>query len=809
MKKNNKKIVKMMNSSISDPQRKVNQNKKNPKSAQDTLPWDELYDNGIFRCGNSFSLRFFIQNINYKTKRDSEKDSAYEKYQKFLSAIPSNIIYQEFIINNPFDKNQLEKALLPRHSDDVTNREIVDDYQNIMTGIIDKCISVTSNQIIVGVISFEPKTQLDDVNILFKLYDQFEVLFLEMGSKTTLVKTIETLELLHNIYHSCDNEPFLIPDNFLQHDCKLKDYVAPSHFTFKSKMIEVGSSYSAVMFIKHISKSCDDEFLTDILDNNYKIAVSKCLKKIDKSDVFDMLKKQLEDLEMRLEKRREVNHKHGGEFIPYSLKNREEELLSVQDKLGNSNSDMFQMAVYIMASAETEEDLRELMLFVKQKALTHQVKIDILSGSLFQEKGLKSVLPFANPATNPNGAFVGQPYYILTDEVANFVPFSYRNVFDENGIYYGTNLITKAPIIIDRSNNMNGNAFYLGPSGSGKSMNVKSEAYAVLNKYPEDEFIIIDPENEYTPLAEAFDGEVIKFSPNTENHLNIFDIDLSFMDNGFNAVKLKSDFTMTLCELILGRELLSDERSVIDRCVSKMFTDYQNGKSSEMPTLTTFYNELLSINEQSAKTISSSLELYVTGSFNIFAHSTNVKYNKKFIVFDIQELGTQLKTVGLMILLELLWQRVIENKKRGVRTWVWTDEFSIMFNDNTTSSNKLYSTGEFFSMVYKRIRKYGGNAGGATQNISEVLNSKQAMTMLNNSDFLLLLSQKPTDYKIIVEQWDLTDSQAKYLNTDDVSKGLIISGKNVIPFENMIPEDSLMYKICTTKFSDLQKQVVK
>lgn len=364
--------------------------KVNPKSAQDILPWDEVYTNGIFRCGNSFSLRFFVQQLNYKTKKDDDKDITYNKYQTFLSSLPSSINYQEFIVNSPFDKELLNKAMIP-HDNPNVREDILQDYQNVMSNIVDKCVNTTCNQLIIGVISFEPKTKLDNINILFKIFDQFEILFSDMDSKISMVKTEECFEVLHNLYHSCDNEPYLMPQNYIQHDCKLKDYIAPSHVTFKSKLIEVGSTYSSVMFVRTISKSCDDEFITDLLDNNYKITISKHIKNLEKSYVFDMLKRQMEDLEMRLEKRRENNKKHGGEFIPYSLQNREKELTDLQDKLGDSNCDMFQMGIYIFVSATTEDELRELMLFVKQKAREHQVKVDVLSGSKYQMKGLQCV----------------------------------------------------------------------------------------------------------------------------------------------------------------------------------------------------------------------------------------------------------------------------------------------------------------------------------------------------------------------------------------------------------------------------------
>lgn len=781
------------------------QSKKIPKSAQETIPFDEVYDNGIYRKGNTFSIIFEWQNINYRNKQERDKDITYKKYIHFLASLPPNVNYQEFIANRNHDINLLQEAMIPTEKgNENVKTETLKDYQNVMNNLVENCVNTSCNQLVLGAISFTPKNKLDDVNILFKYLSQFEELAMNMDTKITAKTTEETLEILHSIYHSCDNEPFLLPDNYLQHDVKLKDYIAPSHFKFNTKSIEMGATYSCVLFVKHISKACDDEFLTDLLDNNYNVIVSKQLLKIEKGESLEILKKQMMDLEMRLEKRREINHKKGGKFIPFALKNREKELTDLQNKLGNSNCDMFAFATYIMVSAKTSDNLQDLVQFIRQRGLTHQVKIDILSGSNFQLKGLECILPFANPALNPDDSFLGQPYYLPTDEIANFLPFSYRNIFVKGGIYYGINKITGSPIIIDRSQNMNGNAFTVGMSGSGKSMYVKSEFYAARLKYPNDEFFIIDPENEYRPLTEEFDSEIVKISPNATTYLNIFDTDLSYIDEGSNAITMKSDFVMTFVEAILGRQLTANERSLIDRCVREIYLPYQtSGNRKDIPTLKEFYYCLKKYDDvQEAKDIALALELYVNGSFNIFSHHTNIEFHKNFIVFDIFEMSKQLETVGNLVVLELLWQRVIDNKKRGVRTWVWTDEFSVMFNDKNTNA-QIFSTGDFFVKVYKRIRKHGGNAAGATQNITEVLESPQAIAMLSNSDFVTLLAQKPSDLKQIVKLWDLSDSQAKYLDSDKVGNGLILSGKNVIPFENLIPTDSRMYQVCTTKFSDI------
>ncbi|MEE0956476.1 MAG: ATP-binding protein [Ruminococcus sp.] len=441
----------------------------------------------------------------------------------------------------------------------------------------------------------------------------------------------------------------------------------------------------------------------------------------------------MNDLEARMEKRRELNAKRGGKYVPYSLRQREKDLEEMQEKLGSSNCDLFAFGIYIYVAADTLEQLNDLKDYIKQVALRHQVVVDVLTGVPQQEMGLQSIMPFANPSKTKDGSYLGQPFYLPTDEVANLIPFSYRNNINPAGLIYGINQITNTPIIIDRTEEMNANGFTLGTSGSGKSVTTKAEFFAAAMKYTDDEFIIIDPENEYRPLAAAkngdappFDAEIIRLSPNTDTYINIFDTDMTYSEDGASAVQMKVDFIMTFCEVVKGSALTAKERSVIDRCTKIVYMDYvlSDGDRSKLPNLTQFYEALKKQDEKEAADIALSLETYVTGSFNIFAHDTNIQYNKRFIIFDIFEMGNQLQTVGLMVLLEMLWQRVIQNKLRGIRTWVWTDEFSIMFNDD---SSGIFRTGDFFEKVYKRIRKHGGVATGATQNISEVIKSKQAI----------------------------------------------------------------------------------
>lgn len=778
--------------------------KKIPKTAQETIPFSEVYENGIFRQGERYTLIFSINHIDYKMMRDEEKDQLYVKYQTYLNALPPDIDYQEFIMNSSYDFDLLRKTLMPKQK---AYPEIYEDYCNNQELLIDKTQNAC-NQILLGVLTFERKSKLDTPTILFKYFREIQNHLIGLGTSGKQLAPLETFKILHEVFHPFGDEEFLLPADYMRSDVSLKDYIVPAQFDFRSKAnragkhIVMGMNYCRVLFVKRFSRECDDEFLYDLLDNSYKIIVSKHQRRIDKGETMEMLKQQMDDLQGKMEKRREVNHKHGGEFIPWRLREREKELNELQDRLSASNCDLFECGFFVYIAAKTIEELDDLTTYVKLKARNHQVTLDVLV--MQQEDGLNSVLPFAT--NHFTGDLNACSYYLPTNEIANFIPFNYNNYFSEGGLSYGINMQTNSPIIIDRTEEMNANGFILGTSGSGKSMNTKDELIKAMMTYPNDEFLVIDPDNEFRPLKDKFDGEVVVLAPDSPTNINLFDTDLSFNEDGANAITMKSDFIMTFVETAKGIPLSSKERSVADRCIKLCYRDFvaSDGDKSKLPTLKTYYDMLLAQLEPEAQDLALALELYVTGSFNSFSKPTNVQYNKKFIIFDIFQMGEQLRKVGLQVLLEIIWQRVIENKHRGVRTWLWCDEFSIMYS----SGEKDTASGDFFAKVYKRIRKHGGVATGTTQNITEILDSKQATTMLSNAEFVILLQQKKKDLDKIIDIFELSESQYSYLKAgkDGVGTGLIICGNKVIPFENKIPKGSKIYSICSTKFKELQER---
>ena len=766
-----------------------------PKTAQDTIPFQECYENGLFLVGEErYTLIFAFENLDYSLLRESEQEETWENYQKLLNALPTDIQYQEFIMNSSINADKLRKAMIPAER---RYGELYDDYCDILEGYIKESEQSCAKKIMLIALSYKPETKVDNVNVLFKYFRELQAYFNQLGVEVHQLMPEEVFKVLHEYYHPFDDIEFLLPTNLYARGGKLKDYIAPSAFAFKAKETEVGSALTRIMYVHRYDRELDDTFLTELMDNNFKISISKHVVRVDKGDALEKVRQEIFSVQGQIQKRMEDNHKRGGNFVPFRLTDKLKELEDLQNRLAGSNIELFEVSVFISLSAETKEELEELTKHIRTKANKHQVTINFLTRQ--QEKGMNSVLPFG---VNHLGSSIST--YLLTDAAAILIPFSYRTYFNTKGVFYGINKVTNSSIVLDRTDEMNSNGFVLGPSGSGKSFFVKMELADVLFKYPNDEIIVIDPDKEYGVLVqeENFDGEILKLSANSPTKFNIFDIDLTYTEEGRDAVSIKSEFIMTVVETAKGSPLTSEEKSILDRCIRSVYLAYQksNGLDKEaLPTLTTLYELLKKQPEPEAVQLALVLELYVTGSLRSFAEHTNININKRFLVIDIFDMGEQLRAVGLQIILEFVWQRVIENKRKGIRTWLWVDEFSVMFN--------AAQSGKFFAKVYSRIRKHGGVATGITQNIIDVLASPEARSMLNNAEFKVLLPQKTDNLRELSELFELSPSQEAFLKTNEKGTGLIVCGKKIIPFNKKIERSGRLYQTISTDFAEYQKTV--
>ena len=469
-------------------------------------------------------------------------------------------------------------------------------------------------------------------------------------------------------------------------------------------------------------------------------------------------------------------------MLPYDIEQQRAETKEMLGDLTNRDQRMMFGLVTMVHLADTKEQLdsdTESLLTVARK---HLCQMSILRWQ--QKDGLDTVLPYGLRRITALRT-------LTTESTAVFIPFRAQEIMQDGGIYYGQNAVSKNMIVADRRKLLNGNSFRLGVSGSGKSFSAKEEIVSIALS-TNDDILILDPESEFGYLTEALGGEVIRVSASSDTHINALDMDKAYGD-ARNPLIEKSQFVLSLFEQLVGSEGVSaKEKSILDRCTYEVYREYMAaGYTGQPPTLKDLYQILLKQPEPEARGLALSAELFITGSLNTFAQPTNVNTKARIIAYDIRELGEQLMPLGMLVTLDAIFNRVIQNWKRGKTTWVFADEFYLLF--------RYQYSADFFYKLWKRIRKYNGITSAMTQNVEEILNSDTARLMLANSEFLILLNQSPTDREELARLLHISEAQMGYITNVAAGCGLIRCAGNIVPFENSFPRNTQLYKLMTTK----------
>ena len=472
-------------------------------------------------------------------------------------------------------------------------------------------------------------------------------------------------------------------------------------------------------------------------------------------------------------------------MINQDLKHSLQEAEELLDDLRSKNQKMFLDNIIIMVTAANMDELNANTETIEAVVRKHICSLSTLYYQ--QEKGLQSVLPVGNCTLKIRRT-------LTTESTAVLLPFSAKEISQKNGMYYGLNALSNNMILFSRLNLKNPNGFILGSPGSGKSFAAKRE---MLNVFlaTDDDIIIIDPESEYASLVAALNGETIYVSPASGNHINPLDMTKDYSDDE-SPLTMKSDFILSFCECLVGRQGLSaKERGIIDRCLTMTYGEYlQTFDSEKTPTLMDFYENLKAQPEQEAQGLALSFELYIKGNLNMFAHRTNVDTSNRVVSYDIKDLGKQLKTLGMLIVLDYVWNRITMNRAKGKRTWIYMDEIYLLFA-NEYSANFLFE-------LYKRARKWGGVPTGITQNVEDLLKSETARSMLSNTDFIMMLNQATSDREQLAKLLNISDNLLTFVTNSDSGQGLICCGGSIIPFKDQFPHNEL-YDLMTTKLEEV------
>jgi type IV secretory pathway VirB4 component len=760
---------------------------KKQKSAQDSIPFQRMFPDGICRVTDSYYTKTVqFQDINYQLNQNEDKTAIFDGWCDFLNYFDSSVRFQLSFVNMSANKDNYARyiTISPQGDDfDSIRLEYTQMLQNQLArgnnGLI-KTKYLTFGVEADGLKAAKPRLERIETDILNN--------FKRLGVAAEPMNGMERLRLLHGMLHMDEQEPFRFSWDWLAPSgLSVKDFIAPSSFEFRTgRSFGVGRRIGCASFLQILAPELNDRMLADFLDMESSLIVSMHVQSVDQVKAIKTIKRKITDLQKMTieEQKKAVRAGYDMDIIPSDLATYGTEAKKLLQDLQSRNERMFLLTFIVVNTAGSRQQLDNNVFQAASIAQKYNCQLTRLD--FRQEEGLMSSLPLGlNQIEIQRG--------LTTSSVAIFIPFTTQELFQDGkeALYCGLNALSNNLIMVDRKRLKNPNGLILGTPGSGKSFAAKREIANVF-LVTDDDIIICDPEAEYGPLVERLHGQVIKISPTSPHYINPMDLNLNYSDDE-NPLSLKSDFILSLCELIVGGKdgLMPVEKTIIDRCVRMVYRDYLSDPVPEnMPILEDLYNELRRQEEKEAQYIATALEIYVSGSLNVFNHRTNINIENRIVSFDIKELGKQLKKIGMLIVQDAVWNRVTINREQRKSTRYYIDEMHLLLREEQTAAYTVE--------IWKRFRKWGGIPTGITQNVKDLLSSREVENIFENSDFILMLNQASGDRQILAKQLNISPHQLSYVTHSGEGEGLLFYGNVILPFVDRFPRGEL-YDLLTTK----------
>ena len=747
-----------------------------------------MFPDGICRVTDSYYTKTVqFQDINYQLNQNEDKTAIFDGWCDFLNYFDSSVRFQLSFVNMSANKDNYARyiTISPQGDDfDSIRLEYTQMLQNQLArgnnGLI-KTKYLTFGVEADGLKAAKPRLERIETDILNN--------FKRLGVAAEPMNGTERLRLLHGIQHMDEQEPFRFSWDWLAPSgLSVKDFIAPSSFEFRTgRSFGVGRRIGCASFLQILAPELNDRMLADFLDMESSLIVSMHVQSVDQVKAIKTIKRKITDLQKMTieEQKKAVRAGYDMDIIPSDLATYGTEAKKLLQDLQSRNERMFLLTFIVVNTAGSRQQLDNNVFQAASIAQKYNCQLTRLD--FRQEEGLMSSLPLGlNQIEIQRG--------LTTSSVAIFIPFTTQELFQDGkeALYCGLNALSNNLIMVDRKRLKNPNGLILGTPGSGKSFAAKREITNVF-LVTDDDIIICDPEAEYGPLVERLHGQVIKISPTSPHYINPMDLNLNYSDDE-NPLSLKSDFILSLCELIVGGKdgLMPVEKTIIDRCVRMVYRDYLSDPVPEnMPILEDLYNELRRQDEKEAQYIATALEIYVSGSLNVFNHRTNINIANRIVSFDIKELGKQLKKIGMLIVQDAVWNRVTVNREAHKSTRYYIDEMHLLLREEQTAAYTVE--------IWKRFRKWGGIPTGITQNVKDLLSSREVENIFENSDFILMLNQASGDRQILAKQLNISPHQLSYVTHSGEGEGLLFYGNVILPFVDRFPRDTELYSIMTTK----------
>ena len=758
-----------------------------PRSVQDIIPIRRIWPDGAFQFGSKYSKTLRFSDINYAIASKEDKTAMFLSYSELLNALDTGSTTKITINNKRLDRRNFEQEILiPPKGDDLDGGR--KEYNAMLLDkVTDSSNSVVQERYITLSVH---KKNVEEARAFFDrtVHDASSRLN-HMDSHCEEMDAADRLHILHDFYRVGEESEFRfdLREN-MKNGRSFKDAICPDSMEFKKDHFIMGGKYGRVLFLKEYASYIKDSMINELTSLNRSLMLSIDIIPVPTDEAVREMQNRLLGVETNVTnwQRRQNANNNFSAVVPYDLEQQRKETREMLDDLTTRDQRMMFAVVTLVHLADSKEELDSDTETLQSIARKHLCQLTTLNWQ--QADGLVTALPLGLRRIDALRT-------LTTEALAVLMPFKAQEIWDRGGVYYGQNAISKNLIVADRRQLLNGNAFILGVSGSGKSFSAKKEMVS-LALSTQDDIIVIDPESEYRPLIEGLGGQVINISATSPNHINAMDMEQGYGD-GENPVVLKSEFLLSLCEQLIGAGKLSaKEKSVIDRCTAQVYRDYiRSGYHGAVPTLQDFHAELLRQPEKEAQDVALAIELFTDGSLNTFAKPTNVDTNARILCYDIRDLGKQLLPVGMLVVLDSIFNRIIRNRGLKRNTWIYIDEIYLLFQ-HEYSANFLFT-------LWKRMRKYQACGTGISQNIEDLLQSHTARTMLANSEFLIMLNQAATDREELARLLNISDNQLSYITNVDSGRGLIKCGSAIVPFVDSFPRHTRLYQMMTTRPSDL------
>ena len=763
-----------------------------PKTAQQSIPFDRMFPDGICRVGLDYYTKTIqFQDINYQLAQQEDKTEIFEEWCSFLNFFDSSVRFQLSFDNMATDVSDFEKSIAISHKNDGFD-DVRDEYSEVLlhqmqagNNGLTKTKYLTFGINAESMKTAKPRLTHIETDILNN--------FKRLGVQAKSLNGSERLELMHRQFHIGDDAKFHFDWKYLAGSgLSVKDFIAPSSFAFPTgRYFQIGDMYGCMSFLSIDASDISDRLLADFLSMESSQIVTMHIQSVDQNEAIKTIKHTITELDRSKieEQKKAVRAGYDMDIIPSDLATYGKDAKALLKELQSQNERMFLLTFLVMNTGKTRQELENNVFQATSIAQKHNCNLVRLDYQ--QEQGLMSTLPLANNLIEIQRG-------MTTSSTAIFVPFTTQELFQsgDEALYYGLNALSNNMIMVDRKKLKNPNALILGTPGSGKSFSAKRE---IANSFlvTDDDIIISDPESEYSPLVARFGGQVIKISPTSDQFINPMDINMNYSDDD-NPIALKADFILSLCELIVGNKdgLRPVEKTVIDRCIRQIYQKYfENPGPENMPILGDLYQALLAQEEPEAKHVATALEIYVSGSLNVFNHRTNVELTNRLVCYDIKDLGKQLKKIGMLVVQDQVWGRVTENRSQGRSTRYYMDEMHLLLREDQTAAYTVE--------IWKRFRKWGGIPTGITQNVKDLLASKEVENIFENSDFIYMLNQAVGDRQILAKQLNISPHQLSYVTHSGEGEGLLFYGNVILPFVDRFPTNTELYRIMTTRLSEV------